>query len=377
MCARERTEIMRYGNVMSAALVCLAVSWSSPVICASTVADKKAEDTLAITEACRGDNEILQAGEKREFKVEVQNTGSTTIKIAKILLTNCGCGGASIKPKTLDAGQIGIVSYSPNTHGLTLGRYGIRLSALKADGKVVDVEGEANYTIQRNVLVTPTMILLGTKPTGYPFEATIRVSVRGEDVPGNIAVRSSLPGVVGKIDPGVIRTMSARDSGVVEMQEFGITISGHVPMKPGEIREEIDIILEDYKGADRLFEIPLTGRIPMDVEVMPNPVMLGYISAGQTVKRRITLLHETDRVLKLDSIEAPDWMSIQYFGGADAEGHMPVDLLVEVGAPKQSGGAEVVKLNGTIAGKPFTVDITALYVSAATHSAVPKESNMR
>lgn len=352
-----------------AVLVAMTLAGYSPCDGAPPATTKT--DRIVIVESSATGDVVLVAGETRELRLKVRNAGSGTIDIARVLLTNCGCSGPTISQKKLAPGDTSVVTYKLGTNGLALGRYAVRLTVVKPDGEIVPVEGEVAYTIERKVLISPSALALGTMPLSQPFSKTISVRFQGEHRPTDVTATASMPDTVCSVRPAPMENADARQNGDERRPHgYQITLSGKTRAVPGEMRESVFITLLNYRGQDRMFEIPVTAHVPTEVEASPNPWLMGCVSREQVVVQRLALTHKPDAPLEVTGVGCPAWMSARYSTFTAAPGRTSVDLSITIAdAPTSSGGTAVLRLTGVVGKTPFSIDIVAIFVAAPSRDA--------
>jgi hypothetical protein len=342
-------------------VACIGLAMASMCYEASSEELKEAAYSLRVLQNGSNGREILQAGESRMLTASVRNDSAVPVAVAKVLLSNCGCAGGTMTPEVLQPGEIGRITFRPSTGGLKSGIGTTRFAIRTRDEKVAAVKGEATYVIRRDVGVMPASIDLGVVPSGTAFEKSLQLMITSSEQPASVLASTELPDVRVAVS-AVPSGQATRGKGDLPGRAYDVRMSGLAPQQSGHFTGQIRLTLKGYQGRDRVFEVPVAGRVPEQVEVSPPQLFLGYIRGASNIAKDVAISYPTGQNLTVDSVKGAQFSDVQYTVKQIADGKLQVALGLKLDAAQVRTGSSLLQINVRLNGVPMTLQVMCVCV---------------
>lgn len=306
-------------------------------------------------------NAVLQAGEMKSLTAIIRNAGPAPIRAAKVFLSNCGCEGGTATPEVIPPGETAKIKFVPSTGGTKSGISTTRLVLRTSDGKMVPVNGEVNYTIRRDVALSPGSIELGVSPSKSSFDRIIQLTVVSGEQPQHISGSCPMEDVRVEVDAKSEPQNRTTQEGV-NGRTYRIRVSGRVPQASGVFSSYVDLVLAGFQGRDHVFRIPVSGRVPDKVEITPRQFFMGYVHQSQEVTKELSVTYPVGQRMSVESVAGPDWMRIDYTTKDVADGRLALNLKMKVVAASVKTGTNLLHVLVKLDGESLTIDIPCVAV---------------
>lgn len=322
------------------------------------------EDRLELAGSSEERQEVIYAGETRTLSAVLHNRGTRCIKIAKLMLTNCGCDGGTATPNVLEPGQSAQLRFKPATAGSKGGMASTKFTVRTEDDRIIPVAGEITYVIRRDVAITPSALDLGVLRPRELVERTIQMVIASTLQPKIVLGTSS---DVERVAVEVLPDAQAAnvESGVSRgPKTYLLKLTATAPQDPGAFTVPVDIVLESFDGTDRHFKISVSGRVPPEVESSPRQLFLGYLHSGIAVTRDLTLTSRSQGALSVESVKGPSWASVEFQCNSPVVGKGNVRITLKVTGVAPASGADLLEATLKAEGKSKIIKIPIVFVAA-------------
>jgi len=285
-------------------------------------------------------------GSDTVFKFPIKNIYKQDVELLSVS-SSCGCTSPSIEKKVLKTGQTAHLTAVFNTRTFT-GIHGATLTVKMRwmdEGKWRNAEGQVRVdgNIRSDIVFTPGAVKFEGVDQGSPTEQKVTVSYSGRS------------------DWKVVDVRGASDALEVELtqtQKYSGRVSYEllVRLKPsataGYFNEQLVLVTNDQENPR--VPIYVSGRVVPQISVLPEPLMLGSVSRGQQVAKKLVV--KGKKPFKILEITSGDAALKCKTDEASSDKHI-VDVVFD--ANREAGDVKIPISITTDLGDKFTASITA------------------
>jgi hypothetical protein len=304
---------------------------------------------------------VIEAGEAMSLSIPVVNTGSASVKADKIFITSCGCSNGRLAPSVLEPGQKGNIVFDPATTGSRVGIQTTKFVLQMTAQSLMPVTGEAQYFVKRDVSIAPNGVKLDTVQPGELFQRQLQVMVVTTGGPAHLTLSPKSDKLKAVTNDTRQKKGTIGENTLVTT--FIVQIDGQAPDQMGNFSKQLDLVVGNLEGKDRVFPVHILGRVFAGVEMLPPRLFLGYVRPPQVVERTVTLTHRPGQVVEVKSIKDPEWLNTSYtVEHLSPEGTKISLRITATTHPGTTAGTAVLGLLMLVDGKPVTMEMPCVFV---------------
>lgn len=247
----------------------------------------------------------LQFGEVAVLEKRIKNTGVRIVEIEHVYNLECGCsGGAIVKPKILNPGQVGLLKFTYNTFKKKLGLNIDNFAASTKSKQIVPIQGKIKVVVHKDIILQPQNIELGKvikddKPININVDL---VSNRHIDMK-NISIRPSSSNIKSRLALNKETIPAVNKNTSPEKHLLSISID------PNNIEEKIngfiEITIKDIRGKNAVFRINISGQVTPIIRAEPERIFLGYIQPANAIEKKIRIINAKKESIEIVNVEFP------------------------------------------------------------------------
>jgi len=196
--------------------------------------------------------------------------------------SNTSCGGClSVKsmPTTIEPSETGIFELEFNTAGKR-GATPQHAYFWDAEPKTILVVADITATV-RAVWTDPDVIGLGNLSTNEPHKTKFYVMVAGYPDAKVVSAKTDAPWLTLVSNP-VETSKELKSQNILAIDYYEVEWTGN-DAKPGNLATKIMIQVQNG-DEDKTLEIPVTGYLSGDVEIVPSNIVFGRVAQNEVVR---------------------------------------------------------------------------------------------
>jgi hypothetical protein len=306
----------------------------------------------------------LQGGEIAEFNAEVRNISEDTVQIV-LARGDCSCTKVEIQPSILEPGQLGKLHLTIDSRGKTTAIRPFPIHVKTKSQGVIKIEGNMEIRVNRNILIDPPSIELGNVVQGQRIESTLRVRSDQPFDKDKISVVASSSDVHVNI-PAVPHSGSTLPASPgTQYQDVTLNASVQVIGTEGKLQEEVHLIIRDFLGCDRTFQIPISGYIVPVVRAVPERLFLGYIKAPAQITKEITIKHEMGKKIEIAAVNCPQGATITYKEKEVSASERRIEICMNIKETKGHVGTIPIVFEVMCGPTVHKITVPCVYVSSS------------
>jgi hypothetical protein len=302
-------------------------------------------------------------GSDTSFKFAAKNIYKQDIELVGVR-SSCGCTTPTIDKKTLKTGEIGYVTATFNTRTFT----GIHGATLTVDIRWNDngnwLNGEAQLRVDGNIrgdiVFTPGAVKFDSVDQGTKAEQKVEVTYAGRSNWKIVDVRGASDGIEVEL------TQTQRYSGRVA---YDVLVRLKDTAAAGYFNDQLVLVTNDEENP----RIPVFvgGRIVPQISVSPESLLLGDITQGQQISKKIIVRGK--KPFKIVSVQCNDEDCFQFKTDSESKDRHIIDITFN--AKKNAGSVKEVIRIATDLGAKLEANLTAyatiVPAAPATTAAAP------
>lgn len=242
-------------------------------------------------EATSHDFGMVASGSKTHFTFKFKNKYREDVHVAAVR-SSCGCTTPSVTKDLLKTGEVGGIVATFNTTTFS-GRKNATLTVVFDHPYFAEVQLQVSGNIRTEVMFHPAEIAFGEVSGGQEPEREVKVTFSGRKEWRIEDVRSLCPHLRVRLESPV------RRPGMIEYT-MRVGLKPSVPV--GQLHERLTLVTNDPEL--RSVTVGVTGRIRPQVEVKPDALHLGSLTAGKSAAER--LLVRADDPFEITEVECDD-----------------------------------------------------------------------
>jgi hypothetical protein len=218
-------------------------------------------------------------GSETVFKFPIKNIYKQDVELLSVS-SSCGCTSPTIEKKVLKTGQTGYLTAVFNTRTFS-GIHGATLTVKvrwQDEGQWRTSEGQVRVdgNIRSDIVFTPGVVNFAGVDQGTPSEQKVSVTYSGRSNWKIIDVRGASEALEVELN------QTQKYNGRVA---YELLVRLKDSANPGYFNEQLVLVTNDQENPR--VPIYVTGNIVSQISVNPDPVMLGSVSRGQSVSRKL------------------------------------------------------------------------------------------
>jgi hypothetical protein len=238
----------------------------------------------------------VAAYSKSEYRFLVTNKYKEPMNLIDVR-SSCGCTTPAITKRTINTGESSEIVATFNTHSFR-GQRSAVLTVSFGEPFSAQVQLRISGFIRGDVVMDPAAVNFGRVRQGSPAERTIDVSYAGRSDWKITDVRAA--------NEYLTATLSekSRRGGLVD---YRLTVRLKEGAPAGYLHDQLSLVTNDASGN----QIPLDveGKVEADLTVSPSPLVIGAVSAGEQVSKKVVV--RGTRPFKLTAVNCPPGFSVE------------------------------------------------------------------
>lgn len=243
-------------------------------------------------------------GAKAEYRFKFQNIYKEDIHIVGVR-SSCGCTSAEVTTNTLKTWEEGEVVATFNTRSF-LGQRSATITVTIDRPYYGEVQLNVSGYIRSDVVFDPGVVNFGELEQGAGGEVKVRVNYAGRS------------------DWEIVDVRSANTNFEVELDEpqrraGNVAYTMNVRLKPdapaGYLNDQLMIITND--GTRQAIPLAVEGRIRSALTVSPSPLILGVLTPGETVTKKVLVRGKTP--FRIVNVECDETSSLAFDWDAEKQ----------------------------------------------------------
>ena len=113
-------------------------------------------------------------------------------------------------------------------------------------------------------------------------------------------------------------------------EEFKLNTSVKVADNERVLNEKISLVVRNFKGYDRTFDIPISGRIVPVVRAIPERLFLGYIKTPIEITKELIIKHEKGENIQITASKCPKNVEITYKVKNISQSEKKLDISIKI-----------------------------------------------
>lgn len=217
-------------------------------------------------------------GAETVYKFEVTNIYKQTMNIVGVR-TSCGCTTPTIENGTFKTHEKAYIVCKFNTHTHT-GQKAATVTVTFGAPYPAEVQIRVHGNIRSDVVFTPGAIEFGEVAEGDTREQVINVSYAGRENWEIVDVTNDNEHFEVELKE------MARGSGRVS---YGLLVRLKDDLPVGYMKDQLTVVTNDTRADAQRIPLFISGRIRPEFSVTPENIVLGTVTPGQEVLRRIVV----------------------------------------------------------------------------------------
>jgi hypothetical protein len=278
----------------------------------------------------------LQSGEVKTFEFDVKNVSDRDIDIRK-LKANCSCTSPSIEPKMVKAGKTAKLTLHVDTTGRSGSLNLFPLAVVTADEKTFTIESDLKVTLSKNIVLSPVRWDFIGVPKDQSAQSILELkfdrpvdSSSIEVFSGDKIIRCTLLPVKDNLNK--IKELKSK------YKNYKILIDITATFEEKFITRNVELLIKDFDGRNRVFDIPVTIQKTPDVRILPKRIFLGIMQEGVSKHKKFTIKHSLKKDISLRKIIAPKGIEIEYSAKNALASMINVDIDIKLNTINEVAG---------------------------------------
>lgn len=342
------------------------------VLCTTAVASNATSLQTPAPEKCvlqllhdRQEPNAIQSGEILQYSFGVKNLGTDTVRIAKVLSGGCGCVKPSIKPKVLQPGQLGKLYLTIDSRGRRKAIHPLPIMVQTEDQQLIKIEGELEIKVNRNIFIAPPHIPLGEVVEGQRIRHALRVHFDYPFDPNKLSAETTSPNVDANIVPVMTsKAASSSADSIMKYEDFSLNVAVKITGTEKVLNEKVSLIIREFQGRDRTFQIPISGRVVPLLRAIPERLFLGYIKPPATVAKQITIKHEKLKHIQVAMVNCPRPATITHVKKKVSPSEQKIDICINIEETNSTVGEIPITFTVVSEQTEYEVIVPCVYVSS-------------
>jgi hypothetical protein len=210
-------------------------------------------------------------------------------------------------PKRIDLGDVGLLTFIYNSVGKRAGIDSSEFLILTEDEKVIPFQ--VDILVKRDVMLSPHSIDCGEIRKGRTVTSTIDiVSTLALDRKAIIARTSSKYITLDITDKPITNGTLIAGKGGETMYTLRLAVDA--PNDWHSVEENVSIILKQYNGRDRAFQIPIRGSIVDPVRADVDRLFLGAVKVQREINKTILVSNIDNKSIEIVSVGPPKELAV-------------------------------------------------------------------
>jgi hypothetical protein len=212
------------------------------------------------------------------YRFEITNLYKQTMQITGVR-SSCGCTTPSIENKTIKTHEKAYLVAKFNTRTYT-GLHGATLTVSFGAPYHAEVQVRVHGNIRGDVVFSPGAVQYGNVDEGVSAEQSLTVNYAGHD-------RWEIVDVTNDNDHFEVELKEmSRGFGKVSYNLL-VRLKGNVPT--GFVNDQLTVVTNDPRAENQRIPLFVTGRIVPEISVTPTTLVLGDITAGTEVTKKVVV----------------------------------------------------------------------------------------
>jgi hypothetical protein len=241
-------------------------------------------------------------GSDTSYRFAAKNIYKQDIELLSVR-SSCGCTSPTIEKKILKTGEVGYVTATFNTRTFT----GVHGATLTVEVRWNDggnwLQGETQLRVDGNIrgdiVFTPGAVKFDSIYQGAPAEQKVGVKYQGRSTWKIVDVRGASDALEVEL------TQTQRYSGLVS---YDLLVRIKDSATPGYFNDQLVLVTNDEENPR--IPIYVAGRVVPQISVAPESLLLGDVSQGQQVTKRMVVRGK--KPFKILSIQCNDEDCFQF-----------------------------------------------------------------
>ncbi len=221
---------------------------------------------------------VVARGAKMEHRFTLENIYEEDVRIASIRST-CGCTATEISRRHLKTWETSEIVATLDTRNF-LGRKDSTLTVVFDLPFRAEVQLNVHSYIRSDVVVQPGAAQFGSVSQGATPERRLTVSYAGRGDWRIERVESENPFIEAQL------AETGRAGGQVTY-DLTVRLTGDAPV--GYLRDQLVLVTNDQNPRAARVPVALEGEVVSALSVRPSPLMLGVLTPGQSLSRRLVV----------------------------------------------------------------------------------------